>query len=181
MNRRGSILLGLLIVKIIIVFILLINVFLSKISNIDSVKALDSNYNILNPSELVKLHKQDANDVLIATNNYRNNINRNNLVLDDKLSEIATIRAIEIARNNNFSHKRPDGSYYSKLFDEYHVISRTSGENIAAGFTDGFDVCIGWKNSKGHYANMINNTYNKLGVGIYKDNNRTYWVQIFTN
>lgn len=188
MSKKGSILLVFFIVKLIVTVFIVINIYSSKISKIDDVKALDSDNTINdsydlsnNPKILVNKYKNMANNVLDATNIYRSNVNKNNLVLDDKLSEIATIRAIEMAVNNKFSHQRPDGSYYSKLFDEYNIISRTSGENIASGFNDGYDVCNGWKNSKGHYANMINSTYNKLGVGIYKYNNTVYWVQIFTN
>ena len=130
---------------------------------------------------LVSNYKKEATDVLNETNKYRKEANRNNLVLDDKLSQVATIRAMEIALNDKFSHRRPDGSYYSKIFYELNIESRTSGENIAYGYDNGKEVCIDWKQSKGHYANMVNDSYNKLGVGVYNYKGRTYWVQIFSN
>ena len=80
---------------------------------------------------LVDNYKNEATDVLVATNKYRSNIGVNKLVLDDKLSEVATIRAMEIALNNKFSHERPDGTYYSKLFDEkdYKAILKKYNNN----------------------------------------------------
>jgi uncharacterized protein YkwD len=130
---------------------------------------------------LVNHYKKEANDVLLETNKYRKEAKVGSLVLDDKLSEVASIRAMEIAIHNKFSHVRPDGSYYSKIFTEYKIVSRTSGENLASGYNNGEEVCVDWKKSKGHYANMVNKTYNKLGVGVYTYQGVTYWVQIYTN
>ena len=60
----------------------------------------------------------------------------------------------------------------------------TCGENIAAGYTTASSVMTAWMNSSGHRANILNTSFNKLGVGLYKDPNSMYgyyWVQIFSN
>ena len=37
-----------------------------------------------------------------------------------------------------------------------------------------------WMNSSGHRANILNSTYNQIGVGVAKENDgNTYWTQMF--
>ena len=36
-----------------------------------------------------------------------------------------------------------------------------------------------WRNSDGHYGNMINTMFTRVGFGKYTLNGKTYWVQIF--
>lgn len=134
-----------------------------------------------NAFELVSINKKSANEVLNETNNYRKEIGNSDLVLDDKLSIVANYRAMEMALYDKFSHVRPNGSNYSELFNELGIDSYSSGENIAFGYINPEEVCVGWKESAGHYANMINSRYKKLGVGKYTYNGTTYWVQIFSN
>lgn len=200
MNKRGSFLLKFFVVKLIIsiIFIIAINTnsfnMTTNATSISTTKEITkeenlisytnySNYDILKKDSkvLVDYYKNEAKTVLKATNKYRTKVDRNKLKLDDTLSRVATIRAMEIALYDKFSHVRPNGTYYSEIFDDLKVVSRTSGENIAYGQLDGNEVCDAWSKSKGHYANMINESYNKLGVGIYTYNGRIYWVQIFSN
>lgn len=143
----------------------------------------DSNYDEIKSLafDLVSVNEKEATEVLVDTNKYRINNGVQELVLDDDLSKIANIRAVEMAMYDKFSHERPDGSNYSELFPELNIESYSSGENIAYGYVDADDVCDGWKESSGHYANMINSRYKRLGVGIYKYNDTIYWVQIFSN
>lgn len=201
MKKRGNFLLKFFVVKLIIsiIFILAINLNNSlntSATNVSNIKEKEitkeenlvsykeyNDYDVLKKDSkvLVEYYKDMAKDVLKATNKYRNKENKNKLKLDDNLSRVATIRAMEIALNNKFSHKRPNGTYYSEIFEDMKIVTLTSGENIASGQLDGNEVCKAWSKSKGHYANMINESYNKLGVGIYTYNNTIYWVQIFSN
>ena len=196
MNKRGlTFFLFILVVVIVAVSLGIKNITTSMTTNADKklssndetkneLASADLNDNIrrnIYAKILVDNYRKEASDVLDETNKYRNELNLNNLTLDDDLSVVASIRAMEIALNDKFSHKRPDGSYYSKIFEELNIDSKTSGENLAYGYSNGEEVCIDWKKSKGHYANMVNDSYNKLGVGVYTYKGRTYWVQIYTN
>ena len=145
----------------------------SKIINYDEIKK--------EAYSLVSVNKDSSYEVLNVTNEYRKNKGKSELKIDDKLSVVANIRAIEMAYSNKFSHVRPNGSNYSEIFEDLDINVYSSGENIAYGYEDSKDVCLGWKESSGHYANMINSRYNKLGVGKYTYNGTTYWVQIFSN
>lgn len=93
------------------------------------------------------------------------------------------MRAVEMAYANIFSHTRPDGSSCFSVFPYYSISYFAAGENIAAGYGSPEAVVTGWKNSEGHYANMINVSFTKLGVGYFNIDYGygAYWVQLFTN
>lgn len=93
-----------------------------------------------------------------------------------ELSAYAELRSSELV--NNFAHERPDGSsplnYVMGMSGVF-----TSGENIAAGYRSPEDVMIGWMNSPGHHANIMNPDFTMIGVGCYESNGTLYWTQIF--
>ena len=122
------------------------------------------------------------NTVLNITNKYRKEVNASDLSLDPTLSLMATIRAMEMAYSGKFSHTRPDGREWSTLWEDYQGSKPAGvsiGENLAYGFSSDETACQGWRESEGHYKNMISVAYNKLGVGKYTFNGKTYWVQLF--
>ena len=96
------------------------------------------------------------------------------------LTNAAELRAKETIER--FSHTRPDGSECFTALDECNVVYRTAGENIAAGQTTPAEVVRGWMDSPGHRANIENNNFGHLGVGLAMDSNgRLYWAQFFTD
>lgn len=54
----------------------------------------------------------------------------------------------------------------------------SGGENLAFGQKSGKQATTWWRNSPGHYMNMVGD-YTKLGVGVLKFNGRYLWVQVF--
>jgi putative cell wall-binding protein len=54
---------------------------------------------------------------------------------------------------------------------------RSNGENIASGYTSSAAVMSGWMNSPGHKANILRDSFTRMGVGYVANGN--YWVQIF--
>ena len=140
---------------------------------------------------VVKTMKSDAtstynsnsssiNKILTITNGYREAEGVGNLTVNRDLSIMATIRAMEIAYSDKFSHTRPSGKSWDTMWDDYgRSKSGTIGENLGMGFSSDEGVCNGWKNSSGHYANMIKGVYTKIGIGKFKLDGTTYWVQLF--
>ncbi len=134
-------------------------------------------------------NKSIYNEVLNYVNEYRNAVTVDPLTLNDNLSLAATIRAMELAYADKFSHTRPDGRNCFTVLDDlsirYKVTSagmykvHSAGENIAAGYGSAKSVTTGWYNSEGHRANMEKASYNNMGVGMYELNGTKYWVQIF--
>ena len=104
-------------------------------------------------------------EVLTHTNIARAEKGLPALTLDSKLTEQACVRAAEMAASGVLSHTRPNGQPWSSVFD-LNGFHGSRGENIAMGYTSAKEVCDGWKNSEGHYENMINRDYGYMGVGI---------------
>lgn len=130
------------------------------------------------------------NGVLGYVNEYRKEANtkavdgvtnRKDIVLDNDLTIAACARAIEMAYGKKFSHTRPNGSSCFTILKEMNISYYACGENIAYGQTSAKSVSNTWKNSSGHYANMIAAGYGKIGIGVIKFRGTYYWVQMFTN
>ena len=124
-----------------------------------------------------------ATEVLNLVNQIRAEAGVGPLSLDTSLCQAANARSVEISQENQFSHTRPNGTSCFTIFDEYGISYMSAGENIAAGYATPAEVVEGWKNSPGHYANMIDSSFSKLGVGYYNSGSGygTYWTQLFTN
>lgn len=122
-----------------------------------------------------------ANDVLKYLNNYRSEAGVNSVTLDRTLTIAANIRALELAYSQKFSHERPNGTKYHTAITEIGGSWSYVGENIAGGYTSAKSVSEAWKDSEGHYANMINSNYNKVGIGHVYVDGMDYWVQLFSD
>ncbi len=119
------------------------------------------------------------NEVLRLVNEIRAEVGADPLTLDTTLCKAATMRAVEMNYSDIFAHTRPDGRDCFSAFDFYGISYSSAGENIAAGYGTPQKVVEGWKNSEGHYKNMINSSYKKLGVGLSKEETGKYgyyWV-----
>lgn len=121
------------------------------------------------------------NGVLNYTNSYRDEVGVEKLDLDSDLSIAATIRSMEMAYSGKFSHTRPNGTSCFTVFNERGISSSNMGENIAMGQRSAESVSTSWRNSLGHYENMIDANFKKIGIGVFKFDGSFYWTQIFSN
>ena len=129
-----------------------------------------------------KTYSAEVKAVLDGTNKIRSENGAAALQLDENLTKAAMLRAVEMAYSGTFFHTRPDGSSFETVFRDIGYTSYwTCGENIALGESTAAGVVADWKNSKGHFSNMINKDFTKLGVGVIKVANGWWWVQLFTN
>ena len=119
-----------------------------------------------------------AASVLNLVNQNRLSAGLHSLKLDSSLCQAAQIRANEIV--SSFSHTRPDGRKFSTVLTDNGIRFTAAGENIAWGQRSAEEVMSAWMNSDGHRANIMNQTYTKLGVGHVTVNGRQYWVQLFS-
>lgn len=132
-------------------------------------------------TSLTTENKNINNEILNYLNIYRTEVNVDNLKLDNTLTIAANIRALELAYSQKFDHERPNGSKFHTAITEIGGTWNYVGENIAGGYTSAKSVSEGWKNSPGHYSNMINSSFKKVGIGhVYVDKTH-YWVQLFSN
>lgn len=120
--------------------------------------------------------QNEARDVLGLVNQARAAVGVAPLAWDDELAATAEVRAAELTIS--FSHGRPDGTSCFIIFPPAAAV----GENIAAGQRSAAQVNQAWTNSPGHYANMVNPNFTKLGVScLIDDNGYKYWVEAFSS
>lgn len=131
-------------------------------------------------SELEK-QLEKINGVLEYVNEYRKEVGLKPLMLSNKLSVAATIRSLEMATSEVFSHTRPNGTECFSIFSELEIGARFMGENIAYGYSIPSVVSEEWKKSPSHYANIINPNYIYVGIGVANINGEYYWTQLFSD
>lgn len=128
------------------------------------------------PSQVTDMAKQ----IFEIVNQKRSAAGKSAYVLDEKLCEIANMRAKELV--TKFSHTRPNGKKYSSALDEYSYSYKAVGENIAYGYSSASAVMNKWMSSAPHKANILdgNNVgYSRIGIGYYNNNGTKYYVQMF--
>ncbi|AFY58283.1 uncharacterized protein with SCP/PR1 domains [Rivularia sp. PCC 7116] len=125
-------------------------------------------------------------EVVALTNSYRSQYGLQPLTLNTDLSESAQLHSQDMAVNDFFSHTGSDGTQVSDRTKSAGYQSSYVGQNIAAGYISAEEVVSGWMNSPGHRENILNPSYEEIGVGYYNLANDTgtinynnYWTQDF--
>ncbi len=124
-------------------------------------------------------NQSEARNLLSSLNSLRRDVGASNLIWDGNLEKAAQQRAAEISLL--FDHTRPNGTSVSTVGTEYNCI--INGENIAfgTGTLSGSRVLELWKNSSGHYSNMVSTSFKSVGMASVTVNGATYWVQLFSS
>jgi uncharacterized protein YkwD len=127
-------------------------------------------------------HEAFVARVVEETNVYRSRAGCPALRLDTQLNSAAQRHSDDMARNNFFSHTGSDGSSpWDRIHDAGYDFTGAA-ENAAAGQRTPQEVVAAWYNSEGHRANMLNCSYQDIGVGYaYNANARYghYWTEVF--
>ena len=124
----------------------------------------------------------DGDAMLSLINAERERLGLSTLSIGASLTSSARVRAKEIC--TSFSHTRPNGKNWDTVLNKTGLTMW--GENIAAG-TNYTKVDLpfdAWMNSPGHYANMIKDGFNRVGiVGYYCPDGKYkyYWAQLFSS
>lgn len=119
-----------------------------------------------------------AYEMLIYINLLRTENGLEPLVISEELTSAAVIRAEEC--QERFEHIRPDGSSCFTILSEMGIPFMSTGENIAIGQPDVLSVMQAWWNSEGHRKNILNSSFQAVGVGLDVSTGTPTWVQIFT-
>ncbi|KAJ2774468.1 hypothetical protein IWQ56_000563 [Coemansia nantahalensis] len=112
-------------------------------------------------------------EMLNAVNAIRRSAGKAPVKIDSRLQSIAQAHSQEQNARNLMTHQDSHGS----LGQRYNAAGfnwRGAAENIAWNQKSVADVVRTWKNSPGHYANMVGN-YNWVGFGEQE----RYWTQNF--
>ncbi|MDO8508268.1 MAG: CAP domain-containing protein [Nanoarchaeota archaeon] len=118
-------------------------------------------------------------DFLNLVNEERAKLGRGVLTYNDKLTKAGVLHAEDMIDKNYFSHTSIDGRSFVQRINEQGYGYSAIGENIAyhSGTPSASKVFSMWKNSPGHYSNMISSKYTEMGLGVVYDGRRTIYVQ----
>ena len=134
--------------------------------------------------QILKYEKFIEKEFLELVNEERQKQGVGKLTVNNALYKGARVRAMECTEV--FSHTRPNGeSFYTVLKGDMYYNWYTVGENIgmsARGYYEKEDILTvyteeklkevaltlftGFKNSPGHYENMINGSFKETGFGV---------------
>jgi uncharacterized protein YkwD len=124
-------------------------------------KNVKSRKNKLVPFQLTEVEE----GILKRTNAERAKFGLVSLEIDRDLMQSARQHAKWMAQNNSMVHT-----------------SRPVAENIAMGQANSTSVLQSWMNSSGHRANILNRSYRKIGVALFRSASGTpFWCQQFRN
>jgi len=121
-------------------------------------------------------------ELLRLTNGERRKAGLAPLRLSSQLTRAAQSHAVDMARNNYFSHTGLNGSSLGDRSKSTGYKFRLVGENLAAGKTTPEATIRQWMNSSGHRANILNGRFSEIGFGYAnapKSLYKNYWVQVF--
>ena len=128
------------------------------------------------------------------TNTIRTSRGLSELTQNDDMDQLAQLHSDNMVEHNFYSHVDHQGKSPSQRADDSNFEWRRIAENIAqvpwhenvlkCGNTrsaESISECVveGWRNSPGHYANMIGE-FDQLGVGVtFTNDSIAYFTQVF--
>ena len=110
-------------------------------------------------------------EILRITNVERQNAGLNPLIVCTRLANSALTHTNRMLEGQFFSHSDPGTGTASvdRIRSTGYFDSSNSwgyGENIAMGYSSPNATMVGWMNSPGHRANILNPSFTHLGVGV---------------
>ncbi len=125
---------------------------------------------------------QLASEVLTLVNEQRAVYGLNPVTENPRLADSAADYACEMIEQNFFSHvNSTTGADFEDRVNSGEFKCYSAGENLARGSDSAEQVVAAWMNSNMHRANILNDDFLEMGVGIIRDaaDGQYYWVQQF--
>ncbi|GAA0126320.1 CAP domain-containing protein [Clostridium sp. CTA-19] len=150
-----------------------------------------------NPSGLPSIPKNYSVEYLTAVENRvlelcnveRQKAGLSPLSMDETMRSAARYKAEEMLQYGYFDHTSPYTGGPFDLLNKFGVSYGTAGENIQT--STGYDkasvtaeyLVNNWMNSAGHRANILNGSFNRMGVGVVfsPNGNIAYESQLFAD
>jgi uncharacterized protein YkwD len=121
---------------------------------------------------------QDIQAMLGRHNDTRTGLGRAALTVDATLAQIAQSHAQYMASSGNLSHTDGDGNGVDDRADNAGYNWSFIGENISRAGS-GEQAYQFWLGSTGHYANITNEDYSDIGIGLVEVGGVQYWCVVF--
>ncbi|NRT80899.1 CAP domain-containing protein [Clostridium beijerinckii] len=142
--------------------------------NVQGLPNLPTNYSI-------SMQNSAEDKILQLMNEKRKEAGLQPLTIDNTLVQVARYKSDDMIQNNFFDHTNPDGTKWTNWLHTIGYTYTTAGENIAYNTSDPVELFNQWWNSPGHRANMMNEKYTKVGIGVIYGNNKYMGTQEFSN
>lgn len=107
-----------------------------------------------------------SEELLLLTNQERQNAGINPLILNNKLSEAAAKKAQDMFDNNYWAHNSPSGNTPWVFIKSSGYKYVYAGENLAKGFTTADNAVKAWMASPDHRNNMLSANYEDVGFAV---------------
>jgi hypothetical protein len=131
------------------------------------VLGLQAGYNIASTGGVLGRESNiTVNSLLDDTNKARINSGVERLVLSDKLSQAAYMKAQDMLDKQYWSHDSPDGVGPWKWFTDVDYNYDVAGENLAKNYNTSDAVVLAWMDSPEHRDNVINGDYQDVGFAV---------------
>lgn len=153
------------------------------LSEIRSANPQITNADLIYPGQVLNIPTTDSSvlsyekEVVRLVNEIRAENGLQALTYDWELSRVARYKSQDMKDNKYFSHTSPTYGSPFQMIKNFGITYRSAGENIAKGYATPQAVVNGWMNSSGHRANILNASFNRIGVGYVASGN--YWTQMF--
>lgn len=126
----------------------------------------------------------EALEMLNFVNQARCEAGLNPVVLNTELNNAALRHSNDMAYNMQtyISHTGTDGSSAGQRIRDAGYNFRGWAENVAAGNSSAFATFEQWRNSSGHWNNIMNPSYREMGLVRTSNSSaryRHYWTQVF--
>lgn len=126
----------------------------------------------------------EAKKVIALTNELRDSLSLPVLKESARLDQAAIDKVEDMFLDQYFAHTSPKGidlSYWLKQANYKGYV--VAGENLAMGYENAVEVVAAWKKSPTHYANLIDENFSEIGVGmtggIFKNQETVLTAQYF--
>lgn len=123
----------------------------------------------------------NSQEVLEWTNKQREKYGLVPLKENAKLNTAAQVKIEDMFQNQYFSHYSPSGKGVSDLAEEAGYEFLALGENLAMGnFPSEENLVEAWMASPGHRENILNPTYQEIGLAVQKGmfDDRFVWLAV---
>lgn len=153
------------------------------LSEIRSANPQITNADLIYPGQVLNIPTTDSSvlsyekEVVRLVNEIRAENGLQALTYDWELSRVARYKSQDMKDNKYFSHTSQTYGSPFQMIKNFGITYRSAGENIAKGYATPQAVVNGWMNSSGHRANILNASFNRIGVGYVASGN--YWTQMF--
>lgn len=135
------------------------------------------------PAAPVEASAITSSTVISLANAARKEGGLSELSYNGLLTQAAQAKANDMLGRQYFAHNSPTGETPWSFIQATGYSYVTAGENLAIDFSEAESIQSAWMNSPGHRANIMNASFQEIGIGIakgmYNGHETTIVVQMF--